>query len=48
MTYVDRWTAFEASTLFITTLAMNPQKVQMAVRVKGFTDRAAKLGKYFG
>lgn len=48
MTYVDRWTAFEASTLFITTLAMNPQKVQMAVRIKGFTDRAAKLGKYFG
>lgn len=48
LAYTDRWTSFEASTLFISTLATNPQKVGMAVLVKGFTDRAAKLGKYFG
>ena len=48
LTYTDRWTSFEASTLFISTLATNPQKVGMAVLCKGFTDRAAKLGKYFG
>mgnify|MGYP003704197935 FL=1 len=47
MTYVDRWTSFEATTLFIATLAGNNNKVSMACKCRGFTKAAAKTGKFF-
>jgi hypothetical protein len=47
MTYVTRWTHFEAHALFITSLAGNKTKVGMACKNRQFTQAAAKLGKYF-
>lgn len=47
MTYVTRWTHFEAHALFITSLAGNRNKVGMACKNRQFTQAAAKLGKYF-
>jgi hypothetical protein len=47
MTYVDRFTQFEASTLFVSTLASNKHKVGMACRSRQFTSACAKLGRYF-
>lgn len=47
MTYVTRWTHFEAHALFITSLAGNRNKVGMACKNRQFTSAAAKLGKYF-
>lgn len=47
MTYVTRWTHFEAHALFITSLAGNRNKVGMACKNRQFTQAAARLGKYF-
>jgi hypothetical protein len=47
MTYVERWSQFEARTLFIYTLATNASKVGMACKSRAFTQQAAALGKYF-
>lgn len=47
MEYVGRWDSFEASTLFIATLASNKNKVGMACKFRSFTQAAAKVGKYF-
>ena len=46
MQYVSRWESFEASTLFIATLASG-KKVAMACRNRNFTQAAAKCGRYF-
>jgi hypothetical protein len=45
--YVDRWTNFEASTLFVTTLATNANKVGWACGNRTFTKKCAALGKFF-
>jgi len=45
--YIERWESFEASTLFVTTLATNRQKVGWACANRAFTQRAAKLGRFF-
>jgi hypothetical protein len=45
--YVERWDSFEASTLFVTTLATNSQKVGWACGNRDFTKKAAALGKFF-
>jgi hypothetical protein len=47
MEYVGRWTSFEASTLFVTTLATNSQKVGWACGNREFTKKCASLGKFF-
>lgn len=47
MKYVDRWESFEASTLFVTTLAGNRLKAPIACADPLFRAKAAKLGKYF-
>jgi hypothetical protein len=45
--YVERWTNFEASTLFVTTLATNANKVGWACGNRAFTKKCASLGKFF-
>lgn len=47
MTYVSRWSAFEATMLFVTTLAGNKSKVGMACRCRAFTQLCAKSNVYF-
>jgi hypothetical protein len=47
MEYVGRWDSFEASTLFVTTLATNSQKVGWACGNREFTKKCATLGKFF-
>ena len=47
MEYTGRWDNFEASTLFVTMLATNPNKVGWACGNRAFTKRAAELGKFF-
>ena len=47
MTYVNRWTSFEAATLFVATLASNSAKVGMACGNREFVKKAATLGKFF-
>ena len=47
MTYVKRWTSFEASILFVSTLASNRNKVAMACANREFTAMCAKVGKFF-
>lgn len=47
MTYVNRWDSFEASALFISTLASNRKKVGMACKNREFTKKCAVYGKYF-
>lgn len=47
MTYVGRWDNFEATALFLSTLASNPAKVSMACKNREFTKRAAEYGKFF-
>ena len=46
ITYVERWTSFEAQALFISVLASGP-KVTFAVRNAKTTAMFAKFGKYF-
>lgn len=45
--YIERWESFEASTLFVTTLATNRQKVGWACANRAYTRKAASLGKFF-
>lgn len=47
MAYVNRWTSFEATTLFVSQLAGNPAKVGMACRCRSFVKKAAELGRFF-
>lgn len=47
MTYVKRWTSFEAMTLFVSTLASTKAKVSMACANREFTATCAKIGKFF-
>jgi energy-coupling factor transporter ATP-binding protein EcfA2 len=47
MTYVNRWDAFEAATVLITTLAGDRNKAPMACANAQFRKKAAELGKYF-
>lgn len=47
MQYVDRWDAFEAKALYITTLAGNREKAPMACSDPLFRQAATQLGKYF-
>ena len=47
MTYINRFESFEASTLFVTTVASNKAKVGMACKCAAFTRKAADLGKFF-
>jgi len=47
MTYINRFESFEASTLFVTTVASNKAKVGMACKCAAFTRKAAELGKFF-
>ncbi len=47
MTYVNRWSNFEAVTLFVTTLATNKSKVGMACKCRAFTLKCSELGKFF-
>ena len=47
MTYVNRFDSFEASTLFVTTVASNKAKVSMACMNPAFTAKCAALGKFF-
>lgn len=47
MTYVGRWDSFEASALFIATLAGNKNKVGMACANRAFTQAASRVGKFF-
>jgi energy-coupling factor transporter ATP-binding protein EcfA2 len=47
MEYVGRWTNFEATTLFASTIAANPNKVGWACGNRNFVALAAKLGKFF-
>lgn len=47
MTYVSRWTTFEAVALFVTTLAGNRAKAPMACANAAFRKKATELGKFF-
>ncbi len=47
LTYIKRWDAFEATMLFVTTLAGNKAKVGMACGNREFTAMCAKAGMYF-
>lgn len=47
MEYVTRWDNFEATTLFISTVAANPNKVGFACSNREFVSKAADLGKFF-
>jgi len=47
MQYVERWDAFEAKALYITTLAGNREKAPMACSDPLFRQAATQLGKYF-
>jgi len=47
MAYVERFEQFEATALFVSTLASNKSKVGMACRNREFTKQCAALGKFF-
>lgn len=47
MQYVDRWDAFEAQALYITTVAGNREKAPMACANAAFRTKAMEFGKYF-
>jgi hypothetical protein len=47
MKYINRFESFEASTLFVTTVASNKAKVAMACKCAAFTAKAAAVGKFF-
>ena len=47
MAYVNRWTSFEATTLFVSQLAGNPAKVGMACKSRAFVKKASELGRFF-
>lgn len=47
MTYVNRFESFEASALFMTTVASNKAKVGMAIKVRSFSNKCASIGKFF-
>lgn len=47
MKYINRFESFEASTLFVTTVASNTAKVAMACKCAAFTVKASALGKFF-
>lgn len=44
--YVNRWTSFEATMLFVTQLASNISKVGMANKNRTFTELAARMNGY--
>jgi hypothetical protein len=47
MKYINRFESFEASTLFVTTVASNKAKVGMACKCAAFTAKCAAVGKFF-
>ena len=47
MKYINRFESFEASTLFVTTVASNKTKVGMACKNAAFTAKCAEVGKFF-
>ena len=47
MQYVNRWESFEASALFLSTVASTPEKVRFAVMNKDFIKAASAAGKFF-
>lgn len=47
MTYTARWESFEATALYITTLAGDRSKAPMACANAAFRKKAAEFGKYF-
>ena len=47
MKYINRFESFEASTLFVTTVASNASKVAFASKCTAFTIKAAAVGKFF-
>jgi len=47
MTYLARWTSFEASALFMTTVCGNSTKLAFAAKNREFIQAAAKVGKFF-
>jgi hypothetical protein len=48
MAYVERFEQFEATALFVSTLASNKAKVGIACKNRAFTKQCATLGKFFG
>ena len=47
MTYLTRWTSFEANALFMTTICGNSNKIAFAAKNREFITAAAKIGKFF-
>lgn len=47
MTYVGRWDNFEATALFLSTVASNSSKVGMACKNRAFTQKCSEYGKFF-
>ena len=47
MTYVERWDSFEATTLFMSQVGHNPNKVTFACSCRPWTQMAAKVGQFF-
>lgn len=47
MTYVNRWTSFEAKALFMSTACANPTKLAFAAKTRSFIILAGELGKFF-
>ena len=47
MTYVNRWTNFEGTALFMTTLMSDRNKVGFACRNRLATQKASEIGKFF-
>lgn len=47
MEYINRWEAFEAQALYLTTVAGNREKAPMACANSLFRTKAAAFGKYF-
>lgn len=47
MEYINRWDAFEAQALYITTVAGNREKAPMACANAAFRTKAMEFGKYF-
>ena len=47
MAYVERFEQFEATALFVSTLASNKNKVGMACKDRAFTKKCSEIGKFF-
>jgi hypothetical protein len=47
LTYTNRWTSFEASTLYMTTVCGSSNKIGFAAKNRNFVTAAAAVGKYF-